>query len=238
MSSPQVRWTYVGPGSKARVPKWKQGGPYYKFVGPSKNRRPQGKKEGDMDRVHRRKLNTTRIRSARRVLRNKTRSLLTSQKRARKTLQRLVGNTETHAESYASATADTHVEEEEAMAVDRHPREEVPDPIGDPEHGPTDDDDLWGWIMNEPSTGHLRGMPEVQEICARWLDQTSGEVVLDLIYNGDPSHLRGEGINSLREKAAAVAGVMLTSPEGVPKLQIPNVLKKVVRHYMSITITM
>lgn len=61
-----------------------------------------------------------------------------------------------------------------------------------------------------------------------YIDKHSGQQILAL-NAGDPSHLFRGKVNTLKEKAAAVAGTLLTTPNGLGALPIPSVLKKLVR---------
>ena len=82
---------------------------------------------------------------------------------------------------------------------------------------------FWQWLRSDAVEHEIR---TTREACKRWLDQTPGQVVLDVIFNGDPSHSSWQGVNTLREKAAAVAGTLLFDPKDVHKLPIPDILKK------------
>ena len=60
-----------------------------------------------------------------------------------------------------------------------------------------------------------------------FLDKYTAQQILDQ-DDGDPSHWRWRPVNTLKEKAASIVGCLLTRPEDLGALQIPDVLKKLV----------
>ena len=60
-----------------------------------------------------------------------------------------------------------------------------------------------------------------------FLDKHTGQQILGQ-HDGDPSHSSWQPVNTLKEKAASIAGCLLTRPEDLAELQIPTVLKKLV----------
>ena len=70
-----------------------------------------------------------------------------------------------------------------------------------------------------------RGPAHGRAMARAWLDQTPGKGVLEILYNGDPSHPGNGRVNTLREKAASAVGALLNSPRGLSELEIPENLK-------------
>ena len=103
-----------------------------------------------------------------------------------------------------------------------------PDPRSTDTRSPASDEDIGSWVIDEYGIPIYGGPNKTPWQPNTWLDQLSGETVLDLLYNGDPSHPSIGIVNPLKEKAASAAGALLNAPEGLSQLPIPNILKKLV----------
>lgn len=209
MSKNQTRekptWAYVGPdGPLAHL--YRNDGRMYRYVGRAKTRPEENK-----TKAPKKTLEATRIRAAHRVM-NATQPISpTVRARAEKTLRKLQVWANWRETSDGGDSPD---HQEEFIQPQYHSATVQDGPWLDLET--CDDETIEKGVMVMTKNG-MRVMDR-----GIFLDKHTGLEILGQ-QDGDPSHSNWE-VNSLQEKAASIAGALLTSPGGLRNLPIPKAL--------------
>ena len=226
------RWTYIGPGSQVRGPAWKEGDPKYRFVGPKRGDR-KAPETWETQRAKKKKLNTTRIKEAFRVINDQSPRHPSryhhSRMKARSTLHELLGENADDESTWRPKLTEEVWSDTETSEPSLHSESDESN-----SDSSTDYEDIGSYIVNEygvpiecsPKPKGTRpafnkyGIP-LSMVGIDYAGTLAG-------HNYDPSHDAFE-INTLQEKAAAVAGHMVKTAKGVSKLPLPSKLLKKVR---------
>ena len=233
------RRMYIGPGSQVRGLHlggkpyiWKEGDPEYRFVGP-KRREQKAPETWETQRARKKKLNATRIKEAFRVINDQAHHYPSrhhhSRMKARNTLQELLGENDEDEPTWRTELIETDESDTETSESSLHAESDESNSDSSTDYG-----DIGSYIVNEYGVP-IKRSPEPEGMrSARakyWipLSMVGYDYASTLADHGyDPSHNMYK-INTLQEKAAAVAGHMVKTARGVSELPLPTKLQKKVR---------